>query len=116
LYDNGGGVLSPVEALPRDDHVSVVVFPPGQPAFLCKALDVGKHRGFVLGGSWYGADLLEESPERLILDVRRETPRGGGRGQLRQGILKYHLALVNLKAIFRDPLQVDIGGNSCCID
>jgi len=82
LDDDRGGVLSPVEALPGDDHVSVVVLPPGQTAFLCEALYVGQHRGLVLGGARNGADLFEEPPEGLN-GTFQGRPREGRQGTLR---------------------------------
>lgn len=66
LNDDRRGALSPVESLPRDNHVAVVILAPGQAAFLREALNVGQHRGFVLGGARNGADLLEKPPEGLI--------------------------------------------------
>lgn len=65
MYDDLGRVLSPVEPFPLDDHVPVVVLPPGEPTVLREALNVRQHRGFVLGGSRDGADLFEEFPEGL---------------------------------------------------
>lgn len=65
LDDNLRRLLSPVQPFPLDDHVAVVVLPPGQPTVLREALDVRQHRGFVLGGTWDGADLFKELPEGL---------------------------------------------------